>query len=591
MKKTTFAFIGVMCATAFSVNAQLVKQSPKQKIYDWHFSAFDKNGVYGAEIDKAYDFLKDKKAKKKPIIAMVGYGLDVEHEDLKNQLWINPNDKPDGLDNDKNGFVDDVNGWNYLGNAKGEVLNKTNKEADREFLRLKSKYAGIWNTGHHYLRFDDKADKPVMVLAPADVAEFNYFRNLILPNSITGAAYNQADLYKFMKYYLFNDFTTAMLKVNPDLSKLDGMDFVKLLPNYTADIDSVKFYAAQLIAVGMTFRMPKMVVTKKTTKADDQTTPPAEQAKAPLMPFDKYKAFFLTKYDQYGKKYQDELAKMNDNRSVVGDDWTTMKQKNYGNNDVFSNSAFYGTTAAGVIAAQRNNNIGVNGIVDGQLMTLKVYPKEGDPFYKDMALAIRYAVDHKADVIVLGMPSLIYPAYEAQWVNEALIYAEQKGVLVIAPVWDASEDMSKIKYYPNRHIAANKDLGNFLTVAASDTTGSPVKTTNFGKTELDLYAPGVNISTTYLGSTYRISSGSLAASSVAAGVAGLLKAYYPNLSGTQLRTLLMKTVTTRPGVEVEKTVKTARKNTNDLYLLTDLSASGGIINAYQAVIAADAMTR
>ncbi|WP_316747891.1 S8 family serine peptidase [Pedobacter gandavensis] len=573
MKKITVVFSAILCVAAFHVNAQLVKQSPKQKMLDWQFSAFDKDGVYGAEINKAYDFLKGKQPKKKPIIAMVGYGLDVQHEDLKHQLWTNPADKTDGIDNDKNGLVDDVNGWNFLGNANGDVLNKTNKVADREFMRLKGKYLGIWFTGKEYVRFDEVKDQPVVVPKPANVAEFQYFRKQILTASSIGAAYMQADVYTLMKYYLFHDFNTAMEAKHPDLTKVDGADFAKIARNYPANVDSVKYYAAQFLTLGMTFRMPVAGV------------------KAPLMSFAKYKEFFMTKYPQYREKYETELRKVTDNRSVVGDDQNNINQKNYGNPDVFSNSAFYGTTAAGVIVAQRNNDLGINGIVDAQLMPLKVYPKDGEPFYKDIALAIRYAADHKADVIVLGMPNAICPEVEAKWMSDALVYAEKKGVLVIAPVWDMSEDLAEKMYYPNRHVSFAKDLGNFISVAASDEKGNPVKATNYSKTELDLYAPGVNISTTYLGSTYRISTGSLVAASVAAGVAGLIKSYYPNLTGTQLRTLMLNNVTTRAGVEVEKTIKKGRGSVTDLYLLKDLSISGGIVNAYQAVKAAAVLSK
>ncbi|MCX2452199.1 S8 family serine peptidase [Pedobacter sp. PLR] len=571
MKKVTVVFSGILCVVAFHVNGQLVKPSPKQKILDWQFSAFDQDGVYGAEVNKAYEFLKGKQPKKKPIIAMVGYGLDIQHEDLKNQLWINPADKADGIDNDKNGLVDDVNGWNFLGNANGDVLNKTNKVADREFMRLKGQYLGIWFNGKDYVRFDVVKDQPVVVPKPANLTEFQYFRKQVLPASSIGAAFMQADLYRFMKYYLFHDFNTAMMEKYPDLTKVDGTAFAKIAHNYKAD--SLKYYSAQFLALGMTFKMPTAGV------------------KPPLMSFAKYKDFFMIKYPQYALKYEAELRKVTDNRSVVGDDPNNINQKNYGNNDVFSNSAFYGTTAAGVIAAQRNNDLGINGIVDAQLMPLKVYPKDGEPFYKDIALAIRYAADHKADVIVLGMPNAICPPEEAKWMSDALVYAEKKGVLVIAPVWDMSEDLGKKAYYPNRHVGSAKDLGNFMSVAASDEKGNPVKATNYSKTELDLYAPGVNISTTYLGSTYRISNGSLAALSVAAGIAGLIKSYYPNLTGTQLRTLMLNNVTSRAGVEVEKTIKAGRGLVTDLYLLKDLSISGGIVNAYQAVKAADTLSK
>lgn len=135
----------LVCIGISNVNAQLIKQNnqaqKKQSDLDWYNCSSGEDGVYGAEVNKAYEFLKGKKVKKRPVVALIGTGLDVEHEDLKQAIWVNPKEKADGKDNDKNGFVDDINGWNFLGGKNGQVMEALMQEGDREFLRLKDKYA------------------------------------------------------------------------------------------------------------------------------------------------------------------------------------------------------------------------------------------------------------------------------------------------------------------------------------------------------------------------------------------------------------------------------------------------------------------
>ena len=210
---------------------------------------------------------------------------------------------------------------------------------------------------------------------------------------------------------------------------------------------------------------------------------------------------------------------------------------------------------------------------------------------KDMALAIRYAVDHGSDVIVLPQQNTLYPEEQKAWMSEALRYAESKGVLVIVPVWELSRDLAKQTFFPNRWIDGNKELTNLIVVAPSDKNGNPSMNSNYGAKELDLFAPGVNIYSTYMGDTYKVGSGVGLASASVAGVAALIKGYYPNLTGAQIRNILLENVTSRKGVEVEKGIIVDGKQTQDLFLFEDLCLSGGILNAYQAITAADKLSK
>mgnify|MGYP000819345000 CR=1 FL=1 len=307
-------------------------------------------------------------------------------------------------------------------------------------------------------------------------------------------------------------------------------------------------------------------------------------------------------YQNMGKKsvetakasYEEALKRYgSDNRKeIVGDNPLDINDTHYGNNVLLTSDAATGVMKAGVIAAKRDNGIGSNGIADNaEIMTLRIHPGEGEPYLKDMALAIRYAVNHGADVIVLPEQNSIYPKEQKQWVSEALKEAEKKGALVIVPVWDLSMDMDKEEFFPNRKMNKEGELTNFMVVASSDKNGNPVLNTNYGATALDIYAPGTDIYSSYMGDTYQKGTGEGMASATVAGVAALVKSYFPKLTGSQIRDILLKSVTSRKGIEVEKGIRVNDSPSQDLFLFDDLCISGGIVNAYQAILEAEKVSK
>ena len=166
---------------------------------------------------------------------------------------------------------------------------------------------------------------------------------------------------------------------------------------------------------------------------------------------------------------------------------------------------------------------------------------------------------------------------------DALADAEKAGALVIVPAWELSEDMDKAVFYPNRTMKEGHTLGNLMIVSSSDKAGNPIMNSNYGAKTLDLYAPGKDIYSTYMGDTYQTGTGMALAASTVAGVAALVKSYFPKLTGTQLRDILIKSVTSRKGAEVEKGIRVEGNPSQDLFLFDDLCISGGIVNAYQAI--------
>ncbi|WP_018339669.1 S8 family serine peptidase [Butyricimonas synergistica] len=562
MKK--YFLLLLVCIGIGKVNAQLVKQDnqaqKKQADLDWYNCSFDKDGVYGVEVNKAYEFLKGKKIKKRPVVALIGTGLDVEHEDIKQAIWVNPKEKADGKDNDKNGFVDDINGWNFLGGKNGLVMEALMQEGDREFLRLKDKYADYMTSNGEFFKIVN--GKRTKVAAPADLAEYSYYKNKVMPESQLARTYGGWQVAYVIEEYA-QKFKEELDAKFP--GKKHTLEEFQTYYDPKAPQDTLRDVAFTLIAMGFNLY--------KTDELDVI-----------------YKNFVESSVARGKDTYEKALQRGgNDGRKdVVGDNYLDIKDNKYGNNVLLTSEAATGTMQAGIIGGKRGNGLGGDGIMDqAEIMCLRVSAAGGEPYLKDMALAIRYAVDHGADVITLPQQNTLYPEAQKVWMTEALRYAESKGVLVIVPVWELSRDLAKQVFFPHRWMDGSKELTNLMVIASSDKNGNPSMNSNYGAKELDLFAPGTNIYASYMGDTYKTGTGAGLASATVAGVAALVKAYYPHLTGAQIRNILLESVTSRKGTEVEKGIIVDGKQAQDLFLFEDLCLSGGILNAYQAVVTAD----
>lgn len=545
--------------------AQLIKNSAegqKQSDLDWYNCSFDKDSVYGAEVNKAYEFLKKKKIKKRPIVALIGSGMDVEHEDLKENIWVNPKEKNNGKDNDKNGLIGDINGWNFLGGKDGSVMEMTMSEGDREFFRLESKkYGDYLFDGKDYFKMID--GKKTKVEAPSDIDEYHYYRDVVVPESRIAGSYGGLQLsHMFLGYAHQFDKMLRERFPNQELTQQEfGICYDPKGPR-----DSLSEVAFMFMIMSFS------VGTTSSWDAVYNSYKEGQQIKL-------CEAEYQKNLEKFGNDYRKE---------IVGDNYLDINDTKYGNNILLTADAAVGTMCAGIVAAQRDNGIGINGVANADIMTLRVTGTSGDPYLKDMALAIRYAVDHKADVIVLPCQNTLYPENQRKWISDALCYAESKGVLVMVPTSEYSADLSKYTFFPNRWMAGEKELTNLMVVGSSDKNGNPSMNSNYGKKEVDLFAPGIDIYTTYTGDAYQGGKGAGLAVASVAGVAALIKSYYPHLTGSQIREILLENVTSRADVEVEKGIRLDNgQQSQDLFLFGDLCVSGGILNAYQAVMAAD----
>lgn len=540
---------------------------------DWYNSSYEKDGVYGAEINKVYEFMGKKKAKHNPVVAIIGAGVDIEHEVLAKNLWVNKKEKADGIDNDGNGLVDDINGWNFIGHKDGGCMGKLGLMGDREWLRLKDKYGKVIFDGKKYFTYEN--GKRVVLTTPIDEEEYRYFRNLNnesqMASSYAGWAFGHYA--QELAVELFRDMKLKF----PDKKKYELADF--------ESTDDMQARASRDSLFGLGYSIIHMHAqmmrnyTKNDSTYDYMAYVEESQVKGGQLNF-------------VWKNYEKALAQfpVGAREKMVGDTGSDIDNRAYGNNMLLTANSAGGTMISTIIAGVRgvdgrNNPICPN----AQIMPLIIVDQAGEPYLKDVALAIRYAVDHGADVICMGMPATLYPTHQRGWVEEAMRYAEEKGVLIIVNTQEMSINMDNLAYYPNRFMTSGKEFTNVMTVSPSDRRGNPMLKSNFGAKSVDLYAPGEALLAGYIGDTYKVGTGPILSMAVTAGVAALIKSYYPQLTGTQIRTLLNENVTSREGAEVEKMVVKKRDMVQDMFLFEDLCLSKGILNAFKAVQAADKM--
>jgi subtilisin family serine protease/predicted aspartyl protease len=535
MKKVFFT--GLLYVFYVTGNAAPAAQSGQPE--EWLHKSFETDSLYGAGIDNAYRLLQGRKPAKTVTVALVGYGMDVGHEDLAGVI---------------------LPGWNFLGTPDGKSLNRLSRVGDREFFRLKDKYAHYIFADNKCYTLDTLTQQVVETAFPSDSAEFNYFRNVVMPESPIGGRY-MGVLFTRMVVAFVHDADRELRQKYPGKT-LTKRDFESVYDGHSPDTLRNSFSGSVQL----------LFMSAGSESWDDMVK------------------FADTEYVQYQQQgYKRELRNtFLGERKYIGDDPYNINDTSYGNNNLASANAGKGTLLAGIIGARRGNGMGIDGIAANvKIMPLRIDADYyGEPYMKDMANAIRHAVDKGADIIQLGKTNAIYPRPWSQWVDEALRYAEEKGVLVVIPMMDLSYNLDDKPFYPTRHVAGG-ELSNIITVAASDASGNPYPTVNFSNKELDLFAPGVDITSISSEDLYAFESGSEMAAAVVSGVAALIKAYYPEITSAEMRKLLMDNVTPRDGVEVEKSFvmqyNGMGRRVKDAFMFTDLCVSGGILNAEKAL--------
>jgi subtilisin family serine protease len=522
-----------ICLTSFGQTSK--KESAP---HGWHLKDQKSSGYYGISLDKAYEFVKGKKSQT-VIVAVIDSGIDTLHEDLKPVLWKNPKEVPgNGIDDDRNGYVDDVHGWNFLGGRDGRNVKEDSYEAARVYHMYKGKFENVMDP-------ETLSKQDQELYRDWKRAEMDITKNV-----------DQTEL-MFMKR-LYPGLKKGDSVIAKDLNKVEysGKD---LLTYKTTNSDAL---ATKNIILGICEANDKNYdITNKQLLDDIEGQ--LRKAEAATEPPKNYRA------------------------DIVKDNELDINDRFYGNNDIMAGTSFHGTHVSGIIGAVRNNGKGIDGIADNvRIMTLRAVP-DGDEHDKDIALAIRYAVDNGAKIINMSFGKGFSP--QKHWVDEAVQYAQSKGVLLIHAAGNDAKNIDSAYNFPNpKFIASNKKATNWLTIGASGDPkngGLTASFSNFGKEEVDVFAPGVNIySSIPGGNTYGNASGTSMASPVTAGVAAFILQYYPTLTPEQVKQVLEKSA-------VAPAIKANIPGTDNEVSLAQISRTGGLVNAYEAAKLADQLAK
>ena len=503
---------------------------------NWYNLDYKTDGVMGISTEKAYDLLKGRKATS-VIVAVIDGGVDVNHEDLKDVLWINKKEaEKNGKDDDKNGYIDDKFGWNFIGGANGENVNYDNLEVTRQIAKYDPIYASVL---------------PSTKLTEEQRREFVAYQKMIADYT---SKYDEAS---FMSTN-YGRLKSNVDKVISEIGK-DPKDITK------SDIDNYKTENRDIKTA--------VSIIKKATEKDS---------------FEKFYQDIKEANDYFSEQIKYHLNKEFNSRHIVGDNYEDASERFYGNPDVKGPDASHGTHVAGIIGAKRNNNIGINGVADHvEIMSVRIVPN-GDERDKDVANGIRYAVDNGAKVINMSFGKGY--AYNKKAVDEAIRYAQEKDVLLVHAAGNDSKDIDinpnyPTKYFTDEQNAITGEASNWITVGATSWKLNDdllADFSNFGYKSVDVFAPGVEINSTMPENKYKEQQGTSMASPVVAGLASLLRAYYPELSAKEVKEIIMKSVT-----KVDQKVKIKRDGNSQKVYLDEISVSGGIVNAYNAVVEAN----
>ncbi|HEY5688035.1 MAG TPA: S8 family peptidase [Yeosuana sp.] len=487
--------------------------------HNWGHLDLLKDTIPGMSVDKAYaEIIKTKKGKK-VIVAVVDSGIDIDHEDLNEVIWTNKGEIPNnGIDDDKNGYVDDVHGWNFLGDGYDEQL---------EYVRI---------------------------LASGDTSNPEYEK--------ATAEYEK-------EYQLWSG---RKMQYDQIYQRIKGAD--EALSNHL----NKKDYSKEDV---------------QGIKTDNQEVTQAVQ----MMNY-MYSNGLESIKDAY-KEIEAGLESINDKLNyhlnkdfkgrINGDNPDDMSTKYYGNGNVkpVKKSESHGTHVAGIIAAKRNNGLGANGVANNvEIMAVRTVPN-GDEYDKDVALAIRYAVDNGAKIINGSFGK--YYSTHSDWVRDAIAYAGKHDVLFVNAAGNEGEDLDTVAIYPNDQVDNGPEVSDtFMTVGALEPKyGSNMVAgfSNYGKINVDVFAPGAKVYSTTPENEYDTKGGTSMAAPAVAGVAALIRSYYPRLTAAQVKRILMDSGLVAPAKVV------AGGDTNNVKPFADLTKSGKMVNAYNALIMASHMAK
>lgn len=506
----------------------------------WHHLDPAADNVMGIGTDRAYALLRQQGRRPAawPVVAVIDGGIDTAHVDLRRVLWHNPGEVPgNGVDDDHNGYADDVYGWNFLGGADGRNVFYSQVEETRVYARLGPRYDG----------------KKLADVPPGQRAEFELYeqaRQLYTTRRAAAEARYQADTRQLQ----LDEANLAHLKKGLGVPVLDSATL-----HHPATADAALVRLAGLYYPDLKGRQPN---------ADS----------------------LFSRYCRYNRQLKDPLDyaynPQYNPQSLVGDHPANLGERHYGNNILTTRLHFHGTEhgtlCAGIIGADRANALGVQGVADHvRILSVRSTPV-GDERDKDVANAIRYAVDNGAQVISMSFGKYLSPEKAA--VDEAMRYADQHGVLLVHAAGNDAHNLDSLREYPSGRYLDGRVIPNLITVGASGRLNDehlPARFSNYGRRAVDVFAPGVDILSTFPDNEYRPDSGTSLACPVVAGIAAVLKTYFPYLTPADLKRLIVASAQPRH-------TSVQLPGTKRLVNFATLSRAGGIVNLYEAVRLASA---
>ena len=528
----------------------LAHQASSQSV-NWYHENISTDKPYNIGTDELYESIIKDRNGVPVIVAVIDSGVDIEHEDLDDKIWVNADEIPNnGVDDDNNGYIDDVNGWNFIGGPDGRQVGGDTYELTRAYIELKAKYEHI----------DPQS------LKDKELEEYNLYNEY--GARIEGEIKSSKSRYE--------EYHSAIVIYE---------EILDYLRDYVGEGDIDKTLVDSLSTDGS--RQAQIATNViNVVEGDIGHLPTMDEVQAYLLPEGIYEAqdYFAAKWKYH---YNIDL----DSRDIVGDNYKDLTNRKYGNQLVEGPDAEHGTHVAGIIGAERDNDQGINGINNNaQIMVLRAVPN-GDERDKDVANAIYYAVDNGAKVINMSFGKGLSP--NKQYVDDAVRYAEKNDVLLIHASGNASLDVDTEKNFPNDKYLKPKGFlfwkkkksKNWISVGATSNTNSEkivASFSNYGKENVDIFAPGEFMYSTVPDSKYKTLQGTSMAAPVVAGVASLLRSYFPNLSASQVKEILLTTATV-----IDKKVK--KPGSEEMVPFYNLSVSGGILNAKNAFIKAAEM--
>ena len=524
-----------------TLDFSIVKNTPltESQLKNWSAMDLVKDTVPGMSVDRAYNELIKNRKGQMVIVGVIDSGVDIEHEDLKNVIWVNPGEiAGNGIDDDNNGFIDDIHGWNFLGDIVGD-----NMEFVRYIRDLGPKYEG-----------KDEAS-----ISAADRAEFEIYEK-------AKAEYEK-------EFTETNGNRMRYEQILSQLKPLNDMITQKLgKADYTAeDLNSIKDASPE--------EQQQIAMLSQMLSFSDSSVP--EMLKD-----------LQNGIDYFNGRLETHFNLTEDFRGVLGDDPNDITDNIYGNNNVEGPEADkentkHGTHVSGIIAAQRHNGIGMDGVANNvRIMVLRSVP-DGDEYDKDIAVSIRYAVDNGAKVLNTSFGKYYSP--HSQWVYDAIKYAADKDVLIVNAAGNDGLDLDTVNIYPNDQVDNGPEMADtFLTVGALNYEfgeNMVARFSNYGKENVDVFAPGVKIWSTTPLNTYEFLQGTSMAAPNVAGVAAMIRSYYPDLTAKQVKQIIMDSGIPSNG----QVILGGEESNTDSF--SNISKSGKMVNLYNALIMADKMSR